>query len=146
MADSVRVAVPKYYWVVAGLAVLWNLFGCAQYFMQISMTADDVAKLTEAQRALVSWQPDWLNVVFAGAVFSGLAGAIGLFMRQPWAVRALGISALLIAIMFSYILGFSNVIADMGFVQAAGFPIFIFFAGLAQYWFARSARAKGWLR
>lgn len=146
MADSGRAAFPKYYWVVAGLAVLWNLFGCAQYFMQISMTADDIAKLTEAQRALVSWQPDWLNVVFAGAVFAGLAGAIGLLIRRQWAVRALGISALLIAVMFGYILGLSNAIADMGFGQAAGFPIFIFLAGLAQYWFARSSWARGWLR
>lgn len=145
MSDYGKRPVPSWYWIAAVLALLWNAFGCFQYITQVSMTADDLAKLTQAQQDLMAWQPPWLNGVFAVAVWSGLAGCVGLLMRKRWAVFLLALSVVAVAVMFGYILIASNAIRDMGFAGAAGFPIFIFVAALIIWWFARSSRAKGWL-
>ena len=58
---TTRGAVPAWYWVVAGLAVLWEGMGCAVYLMQ-TMTPE--AEREAGYAAMASWQ--W--GVFAVAV------------------------------------------------------------------------------
>ncbi len=138
-------AVPTWYWVAAIVAVLWSIMGCLSYINEVTMTEADIAALPAAQAELNRWQPGWLKAVFAVAVWSGLGGAIGLLLRKAWSVMLFNISVIAIVILFGYVFAASGIFEKMSFMEAAAFPIFIFVAGLAMLWFARSSRAKGWL-
>lgn len=145
MNEFAKPAVPTWYWVAAIIALLWSIMGCASYVREMTLTAEQIAALPQAQRELNAWQPGWLKGVFAIAVWSGLAGAVALLLRKAWAVPAFTISVIGIVILFGYVFAASGIFQKMSVVEAAGFPIFIFLAGLAMLYFARSSRAKGWL-
>ena len=76
---------PWWYWAVALLATLWMLFGVLAWVMDLRMTPEQLALLPDAQQQLYALRPQWVFLVYAVAVFSGLAGAIGLLLRKRWA-------------------------------------------------------------
>lgn len=137
---------PKWYFVVTGLLILWALVGCYSYLAQVMMSPADLAKLPEAQRDMMTTLPTWLTALFAIAVWSALAGAICLLLRLTFAPTAYLVSLVAVVVQFGWILGATPIIKTMGFLDAAGFPIFIAIAGAASLWFARMAKGRGWLR
>ena len=62
---------PKWFKVVAVIALLWNLLGCLAFAMDLRMTPEDVAALPEAQQALYAARPGWAVVATAVAVIGG---------------------------------------------------------------------------
>lgn len=136
---------PAWYWVVSVLALLWMLFGVFAWAMDFLMDEAALAQMSEAQRELYAVRPQWLFIVYAIAVFSGLVGAIGLAMRKAWAIPAFWISLIAIIIQFSYTLFVMNAIALLGAAAALPFPVVIFAIGAALLWFAMRAKQSGWL-
>jgi hypothetical protein len=80
---------PKWFLPVAGVALLWNLVGCAAYLSDVMLTPDDVAKLDAAQQALYASRPAWAVAATAIAVWGGAAGCVGLLLRKRWALPLL---------------------------------------------------------
>lgn len=136
---------PTWYWVVSVLALIWMLFGVFAWTMDFLMDEAALAQMTDAQRQLYSVRPQWLFIVYAVAIFSGLAGAIGLVMRKAWAIPAFWISLIAIIIQFGYTLLVMDAIRLLGAAAALPFPIMIFAIGAALLWFAMRAKKSGWL-
>ena len=82
-------ATPKWYFPVAGLALVWNLLGCAAFLSDVMLTADDLAQMTAAQRVLYETRPAWAVAATAIAVWGGAVGCIGLILRKRWATPLL---------------------------------------------------------
>lgn len=82
-------ATPKWYFPVAGLALVWNLLGCAAFLSDVMLTADDLAQMTAAQRVLYETRPAWAIAATAIAVWGGAVGCIGLILRKRWATPLL---------------------------------------------------------
>ena len=80
---------PKWFLPVAGVALLWNLVGCAAYLSDVTLTPDDVAKMDAAQQALYASRPAWAVAATAVAVWGGAAGCVGLLLRRRWALPLL---------------------------------------------------------
>jgi hypothetical protein len=80
---------PKWFLPVAGVALLWNLVGCAAYLSDVMLTPDDVAKMDAAQQALYASRPAWAVAATAVAVWGGAAGCVGLLLRKRWALPLL---------------------------------------------------------
>ncbi len=137
---------PRWYYIVSAVLTLWALIGCYTYLAQVTMSADDLARLPPAQRDMMAGLPEWVTAVYAIAVWSGLAGAICLLLRLKHAPTAYLVSLVAVVVQFGWILTALPIIRTMGFVEAAGFPIFIAIVGAVSLWFARTARARGWLR
>ena len=76
---------PKWFKVVAVIALLWNLLGCLAFAMDLRMTPEDVAALPEAQQALYAARPGWAVVATAVAVIGGALGCVGLLLGRKWA-------------------------------------------------------------
>ena len=93
---------PKWYWWASGAALLWALTGCFFYYTQVSMTADDLAKLPQVQRDIWTLMPKWVVGAYAVAVWSALAGAVGLLLRRRWALLLFFISLIGIAVQFGW--------------------------------------------
>lgn len=89
MAKTTAPASPR---VVGWLALLWNLVGVAMFFLQTSLTAEQVAAMPPDRQLVYEAMPDWLTVAYAVAVFGGVIGAVGL----PMAVLVVGIAAFLL--------------------------------------------------
>ncbi|WP_037073935.1 hypothetical protein [Pseudoxanthomonas suwonensis] len=136
---------PTAYWLVAILALVWNLIGVAMFYMQVTMDDTRLAGLTELQRQVYQATPAWVNVAFAFAVFGGLLGAIGLLVRRRWAVTMFGISLLALLVQF---LGAYLVTPAWAAYGAAGLamPLLLLVIAAFLWSYARRALARGWLR
>jgi hypothetical protein len=136
---------PTWYWVVSGLAVLWMLFGVMAWTMDLMTDEAGLAKMSEAQRQLYAARPQWLFAVYGVAIFSGLAGTIGLLMRKSWASMLLGLSLAAVVVQFGYTFVAMRAVQVLGAAAAVPFPLVIFLIGVALVWFAHRSRKAGWI-
>ncbi|MCC5865541.1 MAG: hypothetical protein JJU31_10510 [Wenzhouxiangella sp.] len=138
--------VPRWYWAVAVIALLWMLFGALAFVMDPLTSDETLAAMSEAERELFLARPTWLFVVYGAAVFAGLAGAIGLVLRRGWAVHAFLVSLVFVIVQFVYVLFVMDAIGRIGVAAALPFPLLIFAIGAGLLWFSLMARSRGWLR
>lgn len=136
---------PAWFWVVAVLALLWNLFGLAMAWMQYSMTPDQLAQLPEAQRAVYAAFPGWLWVVDFVAVIAGTLGAVLLLAGRRLALPAFWVSLVAVVVMFGYSLFPGRMIELLGAAQALPMPVLVTLVAALLVWFARKAAARGWI-
>jgi hypothetical protein len=144
VAGEANIKPPTWYWVVSVLALIWMLFGILAWTADFLMDEAALAKMTEGQRELYAMRPQWLFVVYAVAVFSGLVGTIGLLMRKTWSTTALGLSLAAIVIQFGYTLLVMDAIGLLGASAALPFPITIFAIAVLLLWFSVRAKKSGW--
>ena len=144
MEESPSNKVPVWFWIVSGLAVIWNLLGVGAYLMQVNMTADDMAALTEAERQLYETMPAWATGAFALGVFGGVLASLALLLRNTLAVPLFSLSLAAILVQMFHGLILSNSLAVYG-PQAAIMPTLIIVIAALLLWFALKVKARGWL-
>ena len=135
---------PTWFWVVAVLAVLWNLMGCAAYYMDVTMTPEMLAELPQADQDLRAAIPAWITGLYAIAVFVGLAGAIMLCLRKKLAIPLYIVSLVAVVVQMGYISFGMNSVEVRGAVSLV-FPVIIIVLGALQLWFSINAKGRGWL-
>lgn len=145
MSDNAGIKVPTWFWIVAVLALLWELMGVGSYLYHVTMSAEAIAALPEGQRDLMNATPSWVMGAFAIAVFSGLAGAVGLVLRRKWAKPLLILSLVAAVIQFGWVFLVFKAHETLG-PSSAVFPGIIIVIGAFLVWFASDAAKRGWLR
>ena len=139
-----RVKPPGWFWIVAGLLVLWGLAACGSYAMHMGYNPDDPAN-PAYDRQLYKSIPGWVNVVYAVAVGTVLAGALALAIKAKEAAFLFAISLIAVMVQFGWTLGATDLIAVKGVGVAAGPPLVIALTGAFALWFARLSRRRGWI-
>lgn len=135
---------PKSFWVVAVLALLWNLLGVAMFAMQMMMTPEALAAMPAEQRQVYEATPSWLNIAFAVAVFGGVLGALGLLLKKRWAVLFFTLS--LIGLLVQVIAAFVVTPAWQAYGPAGlVMPVLLIVIALLLLGYSRKAAARGWL-
>jgi len=137
-----KTAVPGWFWVAAGLALLFEALGC---FMYLAQVASDPAALPLDQRAMWDATPTWMVAAYAIAVWVGLIGAALLLMRRKLAVPVLLVSLIAVVVQFSGLFlvpQLRQTVPD----TALAFPIAIMVVCYAVFHLARLADRRGWLR
>lgn len=145
MSSTASTNIPKWFWLAAGGALIWNLIGVMTYVVSVTMSADAIAALPEAEQRLREATPAFVTTAYAIAVFAGTFGAIFLLLRRNWAVPAYSISLVALLVQFGYMFLAVNSIAATGAASAI-LPAVIIIIGLLMLRFSHSARRKGWLR
>lgn len=145
MNDTVETRVPVWFWIIAVLALLWELGGVIAYMMQVTMTADQLAALPEGQRHLYSITPGWITAIFAVAVWGGLTAAIGLLMRRRWAQSLFIVSLVAAIVQFGWVFAIGRAHEVIG-PSAIPLPATIIVIGIILVVFANWAAKRGWLR
>lgn len=135
---------PWHLWVAGLVGLLWNGFGCYDYYM--SNTAGDAylkgMGMTEPQMAYFHAMPPWTTAVWAIGVWGGLLGAILLLLKRKWAfpVFVASLAAYVVSLIYTY--GMSDGAAVMGdqmYVMNA-----VIFAGCAFFvWYSRRMAQRG---
>lgn len=126
--------VPGWFWAVAGLALLWEAYGCYVYTSQ-SLIPEGSREGGYAE--LASWE--W--GVFAIAVWSGLLGAIGLLLRKRWATPLLLVSLIAAAIQYGYTAAVRGLEPE-----ALPIAVSVLVVGVGLVIFSSRASRRGWLR
>lgn len=144
MNGTMEIPRSKGFWLVAILALIWNLIGVAMFWMQVNMSAEALAAMTEQQRQVYGATPMWLNVAFAIAVFGGVLGAIGMLMGKRWAVTMFFVSllALLVQMIGAYLV---TPAWDAYGVAGLVMPAVLIVIALLFWRYAQKCVVRGWL-
>ena len=145
MRFSTDVRPPTWFRVASWLALLWMLSGAAAFAMDLMTDEAALAQMTPAQRELYEARPQWLFAMYAVAIATGLAGAVGLLLRKAWAVPALAVSLVAVVIQFGFTIFGMRAIERVGAAAALTLPIVVFIAGALALWLAATAKKARWI-
>ena len=126
---------PIWYWMIAGIALVWNALGVMVYLQQAFMSAEEFRNLDPAQQDLLSSQPEWITAAFAISVLAGFVGCILLLLRKKLAVRMLILSFVAIVAQYSgfYLEGYWEGLSGPALLM----PVLVPVVALALIFFAR---------
>ncbi len=126
------------FWIIGAVALIWNIVGVANFFVQV--TADALTAFPEAERAIIEGRPAWATGAFAIAVFGGALGCLLLLFRKS-ASYYLFIASLLGVIV--------TTIRQLGMVDSIGMYILASLMSLLVaaflVWYSKRAESKGWI-
>ena len=134
------------FWVIAVIALLWNIMGLASFIGQVTITEAAKALIPEDQLALMEATPSWMMVVFGIATIGGTLGSALLLMRKAFAKMLFLASALAVIIQMGYGWANADTIGVFGIVQGLIMPILIIVFAVFLYMYSKAQTAKGILR
>ena len=143
--SSDKTSPPVWFWVISIIALLWYLMDMSAFFMRVLMTDDVIKAMPENQQHLYRNMPLWVNIVFAGEVFGGALGCVGLLLRKKWALPLFVVSILGVLSQTFHVYFLSDAISTMG-TPAVVMPLLAILIGIGMIVLAISAIPKGWLR
>jgi hypothetical protein len=82
MSETVKNKAPAWFTVVSVVLLVWNLLGVMAYLQQVTMSAEALAALPDAQRRVLESTPAWATAAFAVAVNCGMLGCLLLLLRR----------------------------------------------------------------
>ena len=145
MSDLLEGKPPMSFWLIGGAALIWNLFGFIVYFMQVSVSPEELAaNYGPEEIEFMLSTPKWATSAFAIAVNTGVLGSLFLLLRKAWALPVFIISLLSLLVQNLHAFVLNDVMAIFGttpaIIQAAVLSI-----AAALIWYSREAKSKGWL-
>jgi len=143
MTDSIKP--PVWFWVVAILALIWNLMGVFAYLGQAFMTPEAMEALPENQRQLIDQTPAWATAAFAIAVWGGLLASILLLIRKKLAYIVFIISFAGIVIQMVHSLFIANSIEVYG-PGGLIMPTLVILFAVVLILIANKGKKVGWLK
>lgn len=149
--DNAIARTPIHLWIVAGLATLWNGFGCFDYFMTRTRGAAYIESMMPtidgaAMMAYIDSFPIWASFAWGLGVWAGLAGSILLLLRHRHAVPVLLASLVGAVIGTGYQVANPAGIAEIAMGANAAMPYIIIVIAIGLFVYARAMRVKGVLR
>jgi len=134
---------PKWFMIVAGVLLVWNLLGVMAYVMQVTMGPDALAALPEAQRELYENTPAWATAAFAVAVNGGALGCLLLVLKRNLAgfFLQLSLAGVLVQMFHSFFMSKSfEVFGPGGMVM----PVMVIVIAIYLVMLAARAKTNRW--
>jgi len=141
MSNTFTAKMPKWFWVVSILALIWNLLGIMGFVANVNLSPEALAEYPVAEQEIYNNTPLWATMAFAIGVLAGTIGSLGLVLRKRWAKPILIVS--LIAVLLQLFHGFilANGIKVYGPSRMI-MPIVIVLVGVFLIWFANMAENR----
>ena len=144
MSEKVQDAIPRSFWIISGVALVWNLLGVAAFVMQVTMTEDALMKLPEAERMLYENIPAWATVHSRWQCSEERSAACCCCFESPWPSRCSWhrwqVSSFRITTAF-LVARSTEVYGPGGLIM----PAMVLIIGVLFVWYSRSASAKAWI-
>ena len=144
MNEKTSGAVHWSFWLIGAVALIWNVMGCINFFMQ--MDADVLASFSESARALVEDRPGWATAAFAISQFGGAIGCILLLLRRSSAYYAFIASLLGVVVIAIRTLGMAASTIDLAPGEIAGYILMPLGVAIFLVWYSKYAERKEWIR
>ena len=144
MNEQQKVSVPLWFWVIAVVALLWNIMGCVILLSEVFAQEAMMESMTEEQKEWSRSTPSWIYFVFAISVSAGVAGSICLLMRKRLSVLLFTISFVAVLIQMVYTMLIAGGLQVMG-PSGAVMPALVVLLSIAWLLFSLFSKGKGWL-
>ncbi len=128
------------FWVIVGIALVWNILGSINFFAQ--MNPDVLATYRESERAIVEGRPVWATVGFALAVFGGVIGCFLLLIRKSASLYLFTASLAGVIVTLIHAL---SVRIDFGLGEILGIILMPLVVAGFLIWYSRLVMGKGWV-
>jgi hypothetical protein len=138
---NIMTSAPKWFSVIAVVALLWNLMGVLGVGADLSLSPTDVAALPADQQALHAARPGWSVFGSVLAVGAGTLGCIALLLRKRWALWAFVLSLVGVVLQDIGLLSALSLIGPVPLVLQA--MVLLIALGLVAL--ARRAIRNGWI-
>ena len=99
------------YWVVAVLALAWNLFGVYDFTQTLSGNPEYLEAAGRDMAEMIAGYPVWRKAIWGLAVAASVLGSVALLLRRAMAEPLFWATVLLMLTGFAY---------DVGFAAGAG--------------------------
>jgi len=142
MNDSTKA--PKWFMVVAILALIWNIMGVMAYLGQAMAGPDMLAQMPEEQRLMIENRPAWATGAFAIAVWGGLIGCILLLIKKASSYMIFIVSLIGVIIQMTYNLFIAESTMDYG-PGAIVMTLMIPLISIYLIYIAKRGKTEGWL-
>jgi len=129
------------FWTIGVVALIWNLMGVMNFFMQ--MNADALAAMPESYRAIIESRPAWITGAFAIAVFGGALGCVLLLLRKSAAYYLFIASLIGVVVQLVHTLGVASGSIGVGAFVGVGAALVV---AAFLIWYSKQAKSKGWVR
>ena len=132
------------FWIIAVFALIWNVMGCINLFMQ--MSPDMLAKMPESHRAIAETRPAWASGAFALSVFGGAFGGLLLLLRKSAAFHVFIASLLGVVATMIHALGMAGAASHFSpseIVLAVVMPVLL---AVFLIWYSKHSERNGSIR
>jgi magnesium-transporting ATPase (P-type) len=134
MATTYTDRVPAWFWLAAGLGLLWSLVGVCFYLGSVGILSGPFAT-PPGQPAM----PLWATTAFAISVWGSVLATVGLLLRKRWARKLLWLALVAVLVDFAWVFFMSGAgVTPLGIAVIA---IALLLALLGE-----TAAKRGWLR
>jgi ABC-type Fe3+ transport system permease subunit len=133
---------PTLFWVLIGLALVWNLLGVFAFVGQLMMTPEVIATLPQAEQDMYNTMPAWVIVAFGLAVIGGALGCVLLLLKNSLAFPVLCLSLPGVVAQMSYVF-----VTKSWEIYGPGrmvMPIMVIIIAVALVWYSKQVRSKPW--
>ena len=146
MSEVINGKPPVTFWIIAGVALAWNLIGLFMYYSGVSATPEQLqAVYSPEQLAVIEATPVWVTAAFATATTLGVIASVALLLRKGLAVLLFVVSFVALLVQELYLFVLSNSLTVFGssllIIQGS-----VFVGAVLWIWYASLARKKGWIR
>ncbi|MBL7847793.1 MAG: hypothetical protein JNL40_10020 [Cyclobacteriaceae bacterium] len=143
MTESSTTKLPTSFWVISAVALVWNCLGAVAYLMQVTMSAETLQAMPEAERAMYTDIPVWATAAFAIAVWGGVLGSVLLLLRKKAAttVFVVSLAGILVQMVHAFFISANPITGASRMVM----PLLVVAIGAYLFWFSSDAGKKGWL-
>jgi hypothetical protein len=145
MPDMINGKPPVSFWIIAGIALAWNLIGLYMYYSGVGATPEQLkAVYSPEQYAAIEATPLWVTSAFAIATTFGVIASVVLLLRKGLAVLLFVVSfvALLVQELYLFVLSDSLAVFGSSLLVIQGS---VFVGAILWIWYASLARKKGWI-
>ena len=141
MSDKSISGVHWSFWVIGAIALVWNVLGVINYFMQ--MNPEILTQYRESERAIVEGRPAWATGGFAIAVFGGALGSLLLLLRKSAAFYLFVASLLGVIVTMAHTLGV-GISFSLG--EILGIILMPLVVAAFLIWYSKYTESREWIR
>ena len=131
------------FWAIGAFALIWNVLGGVNFFMQ--MNADAVASFPETHRAIIEGRPAWATGGFAIAVFVGALGGLLLLLRKSVAYYLFIASFLGVVVTIIHTLGIARSTIDFSLFELFMMVLMPLVVAAFMVWYSKWAKSRNWI-
>ena len=128
------------FWVIGALALVWNVMGVMNFFVQ--MNPGVLAAYRESERAMIESRPAWATIAFAIAVIGGALGCLLLLLRKSIAYHLFIASLIGVIVTMIHALGVG---IDFTLNEMLGIILMPLVVAAFLIWYSKRAKSKGWI-
>ena len=140
MNDKAVTRVHWSFWLISAIALIWNVLGSVNFFMQ--MNPDMLDAYRESERAIIQGRPVWATGAFAVAVMVGALGGLLLLLRKSAATYMFIASLAGVIVTMIHTLGVDY---DFTLVELLVMVVMPAVVAALLIWYSKHAEGRGWI-